>query len=143
MSESAITDPGRYMFVRDFVHVDQPMETVRRRFLDSAEGWLSPIATRAAPCDVVLEIGPARLRDDAILLPMAWSSSSASSFPSMLADLEIAPVGEHRTHISFNATYETRRAGLGRRGDELLLHRFTEASVRQFLMDVADVLRRP
>jgi len=151
------------MFVRDFVQVARPMGLVGPRFLDGADEWLTPLANRAVetgrslrdqletgspscsgPCDVALTIGAARRRDDAILLPMAWAGTSESStFPSLMADLEVAPVGATRTHISFSGTYEARREGLGRRGDELLFHRYTEASVRQFLVDIAQSLEAP
>lgn len=153
------------MFVRDFVHVDRPMEVVRPRFMAGADEWLAPLASRAfaaheelreqlAPTGrrgqacatecaskVLLEVGVVRLRDDALVLPLLWDVSfSAVPFPPLLADLEVAPIGSARTLIAFSGTYEPPRDGLGRRDDELLLHRLTEASVRSFLTEIARVL---
>lgn len=124
------------MFVRDFVHVDRPMDAVRPQFLTRADLWLAPLADRA--CNVSLEVGVTRLRGDALVLPLVWVwRASDTALPPLLADLEVAPILSTRTEIAFCGTYAPVREGLGRRVDELVRHRLAEASVRSFLTEIA------
>ncbi len=87
------------MFIRDFIHVDQPFEVVAPRFV-SDTAWLVPIAEAAATtardvatqvargaggdgpnptpsrAPVRCEVGPVRARAGSILVPL-WLISAA------------------------------------------------------------------
>ncbi|MFA5885581.1 MAG: hypothetical protein WDA60_17150 [Acidimicrobiia bacterium] len=148
------------MFVRDFIHVDQPFEVVAPRFVSDTD-WLAPIVEEAAvvardvavsllghspagpaqPGRVRCELGPVRARKSSILVPM-WliSERAEAALPDLAGDLEIAPVGAHRSLVAFAATYQRPTHDL-----DLLerVERATEAGVRTFLNGIAAVLSRP
>jgi hypothetical protein len=148
------------MFVRDFLHVGQPFESVAPRFV-SDTAWLAPIAEEAAavarevavsvlgtgqpgpvpPGPVRCEIGPARVRASSLLIPV-WllSEGPDTALPDLAGDLEVAPVGAHRSLIAFGATYQRPT-----RGPQALarVERATEAGVRQFLNGIAVALGHP
>ena len=148
------------MFVRDFIHVDRPFEVVAPRFV-SDTGWIAPIAEEAAadardvavsllghrptgpaePGRVRCEVGPVRARKSSILVPM-WliSERTEAALPDLAGDLEVAPVGVHRSLVAFAATYQRPTHDL-----DLLerVERATEAGLRTFLIGIAAVLNRP
>ncbi len=145
------------MFVRDFIHVDQPFGEVAPRFVRDAS-WLTPIAEEAvraayevgtrmldsaAPERAVVEpagvkIGPVRARAASILIPL-WllTATPHLGLPDLAGDLEVAPVGAHRCLVAFEATY--RRPS---REPEVLarVERATEAGIRTFLTGIAAAL---
>ncbi|MCZ7528696.1 MAG: hypothetical protein M5U14_21385 [Acidimicrobiia bacterium] len=146
------------MFVRDFVHVERPLDEVRARLVSEPAVRLRPLARRAydesevlrgllagtghalppGSSEVELAVGPVRLRDDALVLPMLWGPGTDHPLlPPIEADLEVAPVGSEWTQLTLVGNYTRRPSGALRRRDDLLLHRVLEASVRSFLVAVA------
>lgn len=150
------------MFVRDFIHVDQPFEVVAPCFVTDTS-WLAPIAEDAAlvarevalaitdgpgPADghgasprigaVRCEVGPVRARSRSILVPM-WliNVEGAALLPDLSGDLEVAPVGADRSVIALGATY---RRTSPEREESLRVERATEAGVRTFLNGIAGYL---
>jgi hypothetical protein len=150
------------MFVRDFIHVDQPFQTVAPRFV-SDTSWLAPIAEEAAAIahdvaaqlaprthgrdravgrdSVRCELGPVRARADGILVPL-WliADRSEAGLPDLTGDLEVAPVGAARSLIALGATYPRpapEPEALRR------VERAAEAGVRSFLNGIAAALARP
>ncbi len=145
------------MFVRDFIHVEQPFENVAPRFVADAR-WLHALAEdAAAEADQVstalrapvgdgrnrihCETGPVRVRLDSLVVPMSMSgagvSESGAELPPLEADLEVSPLGPDRSQLTLSATY--RRAGAT--GPEAqLAQRAAEAGVRSFLQALAALL---
>jgi len=137
------------MFVRDFIHVEQPFENVAPRFVADAR-WLHVLAEDAAaeahqlstrlgaPAGdgrdrVHCETGPVRVRLDSLVVPMSMSGS-AGALPPLDADLEVSPLGPDRSQITMSATYRR----LGATGPEAqLAQRAAEAGVRTFLQALA------
>lgn len=144
------------MFVRDFIHVEQPFQEIAPRFLRDPR-WLAPIvdtaitdafavthATGGAPCgatepradgsvaDVRFDRGVVRSRPGGIVLPIAWSALAPSRpFPAISGDLEVAPIGLHRSEIVLSARYQ----------DPVQVeHHVVEAAVRAFLQALAATL---
>jgi hypothetical protein len=143
------------MFVRDFIHVTQPFESVAPRFVADAS-WLTAIAERAATngreLSTVLRLdddpegrtdpvgavhcdsGPVRVRRDSLVVPLTITASGAGALPELEADLEVSPLGPALCQLTLNATY--RRAAAGT--DDALAQRAAEVVARAFLQAVAE-----
>jgi hypothetical protein len=147
------------MFARYFVELQLPFERVRDALTRSPEEWLPGIARRADDTSQVLltEVGfGARERIDRTvairfgqpiamptktILPMHWEDGSAGGlFPSMDADLEVAPIGPSRTQLAISARYRPPLGALGRVIDRAVLHRVAEATLKDFVDGVAAAL---
>lgn len=140
------------MFVRYYLDLAIPFRRVETPFLRDPAGWLPGVAEAAdAQSDrllaevgfggghriekrIEIEVGePAHLRGTT-LLPMTWKATRADAiFPSLEADLELAPIGPDRTQVSISARYRPPLGGLGRALDRALLHRVAEATIKDFL----------
>ena len=78
-------------------------------------------------------------RPSATLLPMDWRATGPQGlFPHLEADIEVAPLGAERTHLSISGRYEPPMGALGRMLDRTLLHRVAEATVKDFLDRVGE-----
>lgn len=124
------------MFVRDFILVARPFQSIAPRFLRDPR-WLHPIVDDAlseaarvssalagspAPSEELLgevavdidleqavrfDRGAVRPRARGLVVPIAWSHAvDLSWFPSISGDLEIAPIGLSQSELVLNATYQ-------------------------------------
>jgi hypothetical protein len=144
------------MFVRDFIHVAQPFESVAPRFVADAT-WLTTIAesatTNGRELSAVLRLGddgrgptadgagavrcdsgPVRVRRDSLVVPLTIAAGDAGAVPELEADLEVSPLGPTLCQLTLNATY--RRAAPGT--DDALAQRAAEVVARAFLQAVAE-----
>jgi hypothetical protein len=145
------------MFVRDFIHVAHPFESVAPRFVADAT-WLTAIAESAttngrelsaalrlgdgadgAEADgagtVHCDSGPVRVRRDSIVVPLTITASGAGAVPELEGDLEVSPLGPTLCQLTLNATY--RRAVVSG-ADDALAQRAAEVVARAFLQAVAE-----
>jgi hypothetical protein len=97
--------------------------------------------------NVAVEIGP---MDDtplasgreALRIPIAWQAArTKGAFPVMRAELTIYPLTSTETQLELAGTYEPPLGAIGRALDSALLHRIAEASVLQFVQEVARYMR--
>src|SRR6516165_5501900 len=113
---------GGPMFVRDFIHVAQPFETVAPCFVADAS-WLIGLAEDAVSSvrelsssrnggaampdtgPVHCETGPVRVRHDSLVVPLRFSAANAGPGPALDADLEVSPVGPGLSQLTLSATY--------------------------------------
>lgn len=148
------------MFLHDFTYVEAPLATVRGRLLGLRNGRLSTLARSAAMSgeeirvrlgpvpalrlltkEVTVELGAAYQREDVTVVPMTWRATGVQNvFPILQADLEVASLGEERTQLTLLGRYDPPLGAVGRRADQLLLHRLALASVRNFLHELSDTL---
>jgi hypothetical protein len=148
------------MFIHDFIQLDVPASVARSRLLEDGSSWVTPLAEgayregealrvrvgplaarRPASKRVVLHFEKPYDRGELLVLPLHWIASGASGlFPQMEADLEIGPVGDDRSQLSFRGRYRPPLGPAGRVADSLLLHRVAESSVRTFLRRVGEAL---
>jgi hypothetical protein len=138
--------------LHDFAYVDLPAISVSQRILDQGNRWLSPIALQAAESAeemrlrigpiatpllrrcVWVELGDAIKLGDTVIVPLTWQATGIPAvFPTMSADLEIAPAGPSRTQLTLLGRYDLPLDGLGRGIDARLFQRLAEATVRSFL----------
>ena len=104
-------------------------EGERLRVRVGPPGWPAIVAKT-----VEIHPGPLRVYGDGVLLAFSWEASgSASLFPRLDADLEVAPLGAEGTQLILRARYEPPWGVLGRGVDKVLLHRVAESTVRAFL----------
>jgi hypothetical protein len=139
------------MFVRDFIHVDRPFETVAPRFVGS-DLPIEKLAV-AAIIDACMSFasddpsatvdglqctrGALRSRGEGVVLPLRFVSDRRPPGPASLdGELEVMPIGE-RTELGFEANY--RRPT----DDQVAVtrtRRITELGVRSFLHSLGHVL---
>jgi hypothetical protein len=93
--------------------------------------------------EVRVEIGTPLRLPSKLVLPIRWAAASAPGlFPTLDADIEVAPLGADCTRLSISASYRPPLGLPGRALDRVLLHRVGEAVVADFLDDVARLLGR-
>jgi hypothetical protein len=90
---------------------------------------------------VAIEFGdPVRMPSKTVL-PLRWAAAAGSGlFPALDADLEIAPLGPHRTQLAMSARYVPPLGAIGRVMDRAVLFRIAEATLKDFLDRVRDSL---
>ena len=145
------------MLVSDFIHVARPFADVREAVLASGPAWLADSAvaayeqTEQVSLRIFSSIGPLRLskrvwaevsepslRTGHVTQRLSWRATGATHlFPTMEADIDMAPLGDAMTSITFQGRYEPPLGPLGREVDRVLLHRVVEASVRALLTRLA------
>jgi hypothetical protein len=141
------------MFIRYFLEIDQPYEIVEVTLLDDPQHWIPGLASKAGALTdalmaevgfgsdgtrvektVLLEVHPPIAFPSRVLLPIEWRPASARGlFPELQADLEIAPLGPRRTHLSISARYDPPLGLVGRTLDRAMLHRVAELTIKDFL----------
>lgn len=150
-------------FVHDFVGVDRPVEAVlaavpRVVTDDSVRDLLlrawSAEAEAMQPAEETngngtngngvstlhVEVGPPRVRRDAMVMPVSWSGSEPSGLPPLESDLEFTSFGEDRTHVHlYGRSAISAMAPLGSR-EANHSSRVAVAVVRRFLGELAAAL---
>jgi len=152
---------GWSMFLRYFVELALPFETVDAELLGLPEEWIPGVArdandrgerllaevgfgpqNRRVEKQVRIELGEAVRLSSKTVLPMSWRATGLQPlFPVLEADIEVAALGPNRTQLSINARYEPPFRALGRAIDRALMHRVAEATVKDFLDRVAQGLQ--
>jgi hypothetical protein len=149
------------MFVRYFVELPFRNEDVEHVLRRDPESWLPTLARQANSRGerllahvgtggglrihrtVEVVVGSPVALTSKVILPLAWRPTSASGLlPSMDADLELAPLGADACQLAMNARYEPPLRGLGKALDQALLHRVAEATVKDLLDRIGELVRR-
>lgn len=146
------------MFVHYFTHVPLSISEVEHR-LDLVRNSLGEMAdvayregeqlrSRVSPWvegyarEVDLEIGTAEIHRTGIAYPVRWSARGAGIlFPAMTAELLLAHVGPETTRIAFEGTYEPPLGVVGKVADRVLLGRYADATVRNWVDRLAEALQ--
>jgi hypothetical protein len=90
---------------------------------------------------VAIEVGEPVQMPSKTVVPLRWLPVGASGlFPALDADLEIAPLGQHRSQLAMSARYVPPLGALGRAIDRTILFRVAEATLKDFLDRVRDSL---
>jgi hypothetical protein len=72
-----------------------------------------------------------------------WKAAEASGlFPAMTAQLDVYPITKTETQLDFHGQYEPPLGIMGKAIDAVVGHRIAEASVHQFVSEVAAYLRK-
>lgn len=76
-------------------------------------------------------------------LPLEWEATSKPGlFPLMKGDLLLYPLTATETQLDFSGLYEPPFGAVGKAMNTVVGHRIAEASVHQFITDVASYLRK-
>lgn len=148
------------MFVRSFVEIASAYGAVRDALLHDVGSWLPGLANTAGAAGearmadvgfghavrvdrtVRVEIGAPISDERRTLIPLRWKpESNEALFPALDGEIEVAPVGAESTQLSMTARYTPPFGLLGRVADRALLHRVAEATVKDFVDNVAVVVR--
>ena len=91
--------------------------------------------------EVRVELEPPVWSPSKTVFPLRWEAANrAGLFPSLDADLEVAPLGPAVTQLSMNARYVPPFRAVGRALDRAALSRVAEATLKDFLDRVRDSL---
>jgi hypothetical protein len=92
---------------------------------------------------VAVELGPSVHMSTKTVVPLHWQAAEGLGlFPSVDADLEVAPLGPGATQLAISARYVPPLGRLGRVIDRALLHRVAEATLKDFLDGVGEAVVR-
>ena len=145
------------MFVHYFTQVPLAMSEVEHR-LNSVRNNLSQMAdvayregeqlrAKVGPWEggmakeVSLEVGGAEIHASGLVYPMTWTASGAGIlFPELKADLMLAHVGPHQTRLTVQGTYKPPLGVVGKVADRAVLGRYADATVRNWLDELAVAL---
>jgi hypothetical protein len=152
---------GPITFLRYYVELNLPAAQAKAALLDSPSSWLPALADgaleRAKPLLAEVGVGPARLRvtkrvavrlgepvefPSRLSLPMTWEPNGWL-LPNLQAELALGPLSKSRTQLAISGRYEPPLGVVGRTVDRIALHRVAEATVKDFLDEVATVLQAP
>ena len=147
------------MFARYFVELPMEPERVERALMHDPERWVPGLAQEAnhrgdallaevgfgedvrLARQVAIEFGPPVRTASKTVLPLRWEATGATGlFPALEADLEVAPLGPHRTQLAMSARYVPPLGSLGKMIDRALMSRVAEATLKDFLDQVGGSL---
>jgi hypothetical protein len=147
------------MFARYFVELPISREEVERALSRDPRLWLPGLAERAnhrgdllladvgfgeavrIKRTVVVELGEPVRSGSKTVFPLRWAASGAAGlFPSLDADLEVAPLGPGSTQLAMSARYVPPFGSIGRVIDRAVLSRVAEATLKDFLDRVAETI---
>ena len=147
------------MFARYFVELPISPEEVERALSRDPRAWLPGLAEGAnhrgdlllaevgfgdvvrVKRTVVVEIGHRVRSGSTTVIPLRWAASGgADLFPSLDADLEVAPIRPGRTQLAMSARYVPPFGTLGRVIDRAVVSRVAEVTLKDFLDRVADAI---
>ncbi len=145
------------MFARYFVELPLEADRVEEALTRSPEAWMPGLALEAThrgdvlladvgfgehsriARQVAMELGAPVTMPTKTVVPLRWTPTAGTGlFPALDADLEIAPLGAHRTQLAMSARYVPPLGALGRAIDRALLFRVAEATIKDFLDRVGE-----
>lgn len=91
--------------------------------------------------EVHLDIGVAEIHRTGLVYPVHWTAVGAEAlFPKLSGELVLSHVGPERTKLSLEATYEPPLGPVGKVVDRVLLGRFAESTVQNWVDKLAQAL---
>ena len=145
------------MFVRYFTHVPLHLGVVQQRLGElrqALEGWAGvayregeELRAKVGPSvgghakEVKLVIGIAEIHRTGLVYPISWTAVGAQAlFPKLTGELVLSHVGPEQTRLSLEANYQPPMGPLGRVVDRVVLGRFAESTVKNWVDQLAEAL---
>lgn len=145
------------MFVHYFTHVPLHLGIVEHRldalrdaleeFADVAYREGEELRAKVGPSvdgfakEVRLEIGVAEIHRTGLVFPISWTAvGSKALFPKMTGDLILSHVGPEKTKLELEATYEPPLGLLGKVADRVVLGRYAESTIKNWVDRLAEAL---
>jgi hypothetical protein len=145
------------VFVHYFTHVPVHIGVVEHR-LDSLRDAMEEYAgvayregeelrARVGPSidgyarEVHIEIGTPEIHRTGLVYPIHWTAVGAEAlFPKLSGELVLSHVGPDMTKLSLEATYEPPLGRVGRVVDRVVLGRFAESTVQNWVDNLAKAI---
>ena len=145
------------MFVHYYTHVPLHLGVVQQRLGElrqALEGWAGvayregeELRAKVGPSvgghakEVKLVIGIAQIHRTGLAYPISWTAVGAQAlFPKLTGELVLSHVGPEQTRLSLEATYQPPMGPLGRVVDRVVLGRFAESTVKNWVDQLAEAL---
>ena len=145
------------MFVHYYTHVPLHLGVVQQRLGElrqALEGWAGvayregeELRAKVGPSvgghakEVKLVIGIAEIHRTGLVYPISWTAVGAQAlFPKLTGELVLSHVGPEQTRLSLEATYQPPMGPLGRVVDRVVLGRFAESTVKNWVDQLAEAL---
>jgi len=146
--------------IRYYIELPVPEEPLAEALVASSQTWIPGLVRKASDRErglladvglgdrlrvtkqVEISLDAPRRLGAALYIPIRWQATGPSGlFPVLDGELELAPLGEHRTQLAISASYTPPLDGFGAMADRALLHRVAESTVKGFLDQVGQRLR--
>jgi hypothetical protein len=147
------------MFIHDFIRVDRPLDQVVATFGETVRPRLAEILGQAYRPDratwieagargpditppgwVGVEVGVARLRQDAVVIPLQWNPTGGRLVASVDADLQLSACGPHFTDLDMLGRYHLADPVPRLTSDATIARRITMTALRRFLQSLSGIL---
>ncbi|MEQ8717362.1 MAG: hypothetical protein RIE08_07095 [Acidimicrobiales bacterium] len=147
------------MFIHDFIRVDRPLDQVVATFGETVRPQLAEILKQAYRPDratwieagargpditppgwVAVEVGVARLRENAVVIPIEWNPTGGRLVASVDADLQLSGCGPHFTDLDMLGRYRLADPVPRLSGDADIARRITVTVLRRFLQSLSGIL---
>ncbi len=148
------------VFIRYYVELTHPVLDLELALLKAPSSWLPSLAENADEHGqrlltevgfsmvghrivkrVSIAIGEPVRSSARTWIPISWQASGPGGpFPVLDGDLEIATLGAKRTQLAFSARYHPPLGLVGRAVDRALLSRVAEATIKDFVIRIAERL---
>ncbi|MHB1526380.1 MAG: hypothetical protein ACYCZN_08890 [Candidatus Dormibacteria bacterium] len=149
------------MFLRYYCELPEAYEMIEPWLLDAPETWLPGLATSANRrgelllTEVGFELGRYRVgkrvemrfrpplrTPGRTVLPMTWLATGPQAlFPIFEGELELGALGSRCTQLVISVNYRPPLGSIGHTVDRFALHRFAEATIKDFLDRTGEALR--
>ena len=147
------------MFARYFIELPIEADRVERALMRSPRDWMPGLAGQAnhrgdvllaevgfgddvrVARQVKIEFGHPVRTNSKVVMPLRWAAAGAAGlFPTLEADLEVAPLAAGSTQIAMSARYVPPLGPIGNVIDRAVLFRVAEATLKDFLDRVGEAL---
>ena len=145
------------MFVHYYTHVPLHLGVVEhrlgelRRTLEDSAGFVyregEELRAKVGPSvgghakEVKLIIGSAEIHRTGLVYPISWTATGAQAlFPKLTGELVLSQMGPDLTRLSLEANYQPPMGPLGRVVDRVVLGRFAESTVKNWVDQLASAL---
>jgi hypothetical protein len=145
------------VLVRYYQELAHPASAVEAALAQDPQGWLAQLVDRSnergmqLSAHVGLKIGPRRVQHavtlsvsephhlgDTTVIPISWRPAGKTlMLPSLDGDLEVAAMGGDHSQLAISARYQPPLGWVGTVADRALMRRVAEATVKDFLDQVA------
>jgi len=132
------------VFISDFIHLGLPFPQLAASLLDPGGPWLAAAQRSAAQQRFTVTAGEPRQFGTVVIVPMHWEPMALERLvPALDADIELSSLGADHCRLSLSGRYRPPVAPLHAGVDRSAMHRVAEASVRDFLAEIAVALQSP
>lgn len=145
------------MFVQYYGMVERPFAEVEADLLAIGDGigetaaiayrhgeaLVARIGGPGVAKTVLLDLKKPMRSASSTTIPLVWwATGTPGLFPTMDAELTVAPVGDSLTQVLFQGSYQPPLGPVGRLLDRAVLHRFAEMSVKDFVDRIVEQVGR-